>query len=176
MAAATTSSPKISPQAGEGLVAGEDEGGPFVAAGDEHEHEVGGLRVEGDVADLVDDQEGDPLELAQLRGERPLLLGVAEPRDPLGGGGEADALAGQTGPEAERDRQVGLAGAGRAEQHDVVAGVDEIELAEVEDQRLLHRALEAEIKLLERLAGWEAGLPDPRLAAVGVAGGLLGGE
>ncbi len=42
----------------------------------------------------------------------------------------------------------------------------EVELAEVEDERLLHRALEAEVELLERLAGGEAGLLDPRLAAV----------
>src|SRR6266545_2870216 len=44
----------------------------------------------------------------------------------------------------------------------------EVELAEVEDERLLHRALEAEVELLERLAGGEAGLLDPALAAVRV--------
>jgi hypothetical protein len=36
--------------------------------------------------------------------------------------------------------------------------------------------LEAEVELLERFAGGEAGLFDPALAAVGVAGGDLGGE
>jgi hypothetical protein len=43
----------------------------------------------------------------------------------------------------------------------------------VEDERLLHRALEAEVELLERLSGREAGLLDPRLAAVGGTGGDL---
>src|SRR6266508_4949207 len=43
---------------------------------------------------------------------------------------------------------------------------EEVELAEVEDERLLDRALEAEVELLERLAGGEASLLDPRLAAV----------
>ena len=33
--------------------------GAFVAAGDEHEHEVRGLGVERDVADLVDDEQRD---------------------------------------------------------------------------------------------------------------------
>jgi hypothetical protein len=38
----------------EGLVAGDDDAGAFVAAGDELEEEVGGFGFEGDVADLVD--------------------------------------------------------------------------------------------------------------------------
>src|SRR4051812_15433071 len=55
MAAATTSSPKISPPGAEGLVARDDQAGAFVAAANQHEHQVRGLRVEWDVADLVDD-------------------------------------------------------------------------------------------------------------------------
>ena len=86
-----------------------------------------------------------------------LALCVAEPCDPFGGGRERDALAGQAGPDAERDRQVGLAGAGRAEQDDVLPAVQEVELAEVLDHLLLDRALEGEVELLERLSGREAG-------------------
>ncbi len=69
-----------------------------------------------------------------------------------------------------------LARTGRAQEDDVVFGGQEVELAEMEDERLLHRALEAEVELLERLSGREAGLLDPRLAPVGVAGGDLGGK
>ena len=47
----------------ERLVAGDDHRGAFVAAADEHEHEVRGLRVERDVADLVNDQQRDPLRM-----------------------------------------------------------------------------------------------------------------
>ena len=65
---------------------------------------------------------------------------------------------------------------GRSEQDHVLAGVEEVELAEVLDHRLLHRALEGEVELLERLAGGEPGGLDPALAAVGVAGGDLGAE
>ena len=41
----------------EGLVAGDDQRGSLVAGGDELEEQVGGLGFEGDVADLVDDQQ-----------------------------------------------------------------------------------------------------------------------
>jgi hypothetical protein len=47
--------------------------------------------------------------------------------------------------------------------------VRKVELAEVQHQRLLHRALKAEVELLEGLAGREARLLDPGLAAVCVA-------
>jgi hypothetical protein len=61
---------------------------------------------------------------------------------------------------------MGLAGAGRAEQHDVVAGVEEVELAEVLDDLAFDRALKGEVELLERLSGGEAGGLDPPLPAV----------
>jgi hypothetical protein len=62
----------------------------------------------------------------------------------------------------------------RAQEDDVVLGGEEVELAEVEDERLLNGALEAEVGLLEGLAGGEAGLLDPCLAAVRITGGDLG--
>jgi hypothetical protein len=40
-------------------------------------------------------------------------LRVGQERDPFGGGLEGDAVTGQAGADADRDRQVGLAGAGR---------------------------------------------------------------
>jgi hypothetical protein len=46
--------------------------------------------------------------------------------------------------------------------------MQEVELPEVLDHRLLHRALEAEVELLQGLAGREPRLADPRLAAVAV--------
>jgi hypothetical protein len=48
----------------EGFVGGDDDGGPFVAGGDELEEQVGGFGFEGDLADFVDDQEGVAAESA----------------------------------------------------------------------------------------------------------------
>ena len=44
------------------------------------------------------------------------MVGLGEPFDPLGGGGELDPVPGLAGPDGEAGREVGLAGAGRAEQ------------------------------------------------------------
>ena len=78
------------------------------------------MGIERDVADLVDDQQRDPLQPGEFVIEAALALGVGEQRDPFGGGPERDALAGQAGANPQRDAQVGLAGAGRAEQDDVL--------------------------------------------------------
>src|SRR5690242_10835985 len=69
-----------------------------------------------------------------------------------------------------------LAGAGRAEQDDVLAAGEEVELAEVQHRVAADRGLEGEVELLERLARGEAGALDPGLAAVAVAAVDLGLE
>ena len=176
MAAATTSSPKISAPGAERLVGGDDQAGAFVAARDEREHEVGGLGVERDVADLVDDQQRDAAQALEFFFEAPGALGVAEAGDPFGRSGERDAVAGQAGADPERDRQVRFAGAGRSEQDDVLAAGEEVELAEVFDDGLLDRALEGEVELLERFVGREPRGADPDAPAGGFARGDLGGE
>ena len=66
-----------------------------------------------------------------------MALRVGEQRDPFGRGREQHALAGEAGADPERDREVCLAGAGRAEQDHVLLGVQEVELAEVLDHLLL---------------------------------------
>src|SRR5579862_745285 len=69
-----------------------------------------------------------------------------------------------------------LAGPWGSEQDHVLAGVQEVELAEMLDHGLLHAALEGEVELLERLAGGEPGGLDATLAAVTVARGDLSAE
>jgi hypothetical protein len=64
---------------------------------------------------------------------------------------------------------MGLAGAGRTEQDDVLAAGQEVELAEVQDGVLVDRALEAVVELLQRLSGRQPGGLDAGLAAVAVA-------
>jgi hypothetical protein len=58
---------------------------------------------------------------------------------------------------------------GRAEQDDIVLRGEEVELSEVQEERLVEQVPEGEVELLERLAGGEANGLDLRLAAVRVA-------
>jgi hypothetical protein len=75
--------------AAEWLVAGDDQAGALVAARHELEEQVGGLRLEGDVADLVDDQQRGAAQPDQL-GLQPVGgVGVGQAGDPLRGGGKA---------------------------------------------------------------------------------------
>jgi len=64
---------------------------------------------------------------------------------------------------------VRLAGARRTEQDDVLAAVQEVELAEMQDGLAPQARLEGEVELFERLARREVGSLDPGLAAVAVA-------
>ncbi len=80
--------------AAEGQVGGDHDGGLLVAGGDELEEEVGGVGVEGDVADFVNDDElvaADPLELGL---EPAALVGFGEARDPVQGGVDSPASGG----------------------------------------------------------------------------------
>jgi hypothetical protein len=172
MAAATTSSPETSPQRPKGLLEVTMRlARSLVAGGDELEEQVGCLGLEGDVADFVDDEQRDAAELDQFILEPPGVVGVGELADPFGGGGESGAVPGLAGADAQADGQVGLAGAGRAEEYHVVAGGDEVQGAQVGDGLAFERAGVVEVEFLQALAGGEPGGADAAFAAVGFAGG-----
>jgi hypothetical protein len=63
--------------------------------------------------------------------------------------------------------------AGRAEEHDVVFGGDEVQRAQVGDDLAFEAAGVLEVEVLEGFAGWESGGPDPAFAAVGFSCGDL---
>jgi hypothetical protein len=69
---------------------------------------------------------------------------------------------------------MGLAGSRGPEQDDVLATVQEVELAEVEHLLAADRGLEGEVELLKRLSGGEPGGLDAALTAVAVAAICLG--
>jgi hypothetical protein len=96
----------------EGLVAGDDETGSFVAAGDELEEQVGRFGLEGDVADFIDDQQWVTAQPGELGLEPSVVVGLGEPVDPLAGGGEQHPVPGLAGADPQPDRQMGLPGAG----------------------------------------------------------------
>src|SRR5512133_2006745 len=90
--------------AAEWLVGGNDQGGAFVAAGDQLEEQVGRFGFEGDVADLIDHQQRVAAEPGQSGLQPSAGVGVGEPVDPLAGGGEQHPMSGLTGPDSQSDR------------------------------------------------------------------------
>ena len=105
MATVTMSSPKISPQALKALLEVTIRLGAFIAARERGEREVGGLGVKRDVADLVDDDQRDERQAAQLGLEVAVAFDVAEAGDPLRGGRELHALASEAGADRDGNRQ-----------------------------------------------------------------------
>jgi DNA invertase Pin-like site-specific DNA recombinase len=159
----------LSPPA-ERLIAGHDQGGPFIPGRDQLEEQVRGLGLERDVAHLVDDQDGVAAQPGELGLQPSGVVGVGEPGDPLRGGGEGDPVPGLAGADRQPGGQVRLSGAGRAQKHHVVAGGDEVQGAQVRDDLPLEAAGVAVVEVLQRLAGGEPGGPDPALPAVALAG------
>ena len=170
MAAATTGSPKISPQAVNGLLDVTITEPAFVAGGDELEEQVGGLGVEGDVAHLVDDDQRCALQLAEVGLQMLLVVGCGQPHHPLGRRRELDPVASQAGLHPQRHRQMGLPGARRTEEDHVVPGLDEGQSGQVEHHLLAHAGLVGEVELLDRLAGREVSGADASLPALGLPG------
>jgi hypothetical protein len=66
--------------------------------------------------------------------------------DHVGGGGEEGAVAGLGGGDPEGDGEVGCADAGRAEQQDVAALLDEAKGRELGDERPVEVGLEVEVE------------------------------
>jgi hypothetical protein len=80
---------------------------------------------------------------------------------------------GLAGPDRDTGGEMCLAGAGRAEEHHVLAGGDEVEGAQVGDGLAAQAAGVVEVELFQGLAGREPGRPDAALAAVGLTSGHL---
>ena len=109
--------------AAERLVGGDDEAGPLVSGGDELEEQVRGFWLEWDVSDFVDGQQRVAAQAEQFGLEPAGVVGVGEPGDPFGGGGEQDPVPGLAGADAQPDRQHRLACPGRPEEHHVLLAV-----------------------------------------------------
>ena len=85
----------------------------------------------------------------------PSRSALASERDEIGERGEVDAAAGFDGLDAERDGEMALAGAGRAEEVHDLGAVDELQLGERQDAVAVERGLEGEVEAGERLDGGE---------------------
>ena len=176
IAVATTSSPKISPQARERLVARDDHRRALVAGADEREHQVRGLRGRRVCSrPRRRSSSGISASAASSGLELALALCVAEPGDPFGRGRELDALAGEAGADRRaRWRGVSCRCPGGPSRITFWRPCRKSSWPRCSIDCLLDRALEGEVELLERLARREPGGLDPCLAAVAVARGDLG--
>jgi hypothetical protein len=91
-------------------------------------------------------------------------------------GGEGDPVAAAGGLDAERDRQMRLAGARRSQEHHVGGLPEEVELGQVGDLGAADRALEGVVDVVQGLDLGEVGGLDAGVAAVGLPGGHLLGQ
>ena len=114
-------------------IGGKDGGALLVAGIDQLEEQVGAAGFDRQVADLIDDEQCDPVDVAQARLEGAGAFGLGERGNEFGQGREIDALMGLDGGDPQGDGQVAFADPGRAEQVDGLATVDEAELGQGED-------------------------------------------
>ena len=117
--------------AGELDVRGVDHAPGLVGIRYDLEQEPGTLLVDRHVAELVDDQEPRPGDLPELRVEPVLALRAAQPHEQPGRGEEPDRYRAHAREPAQRDREMGLAGADGPVEHEVLATVDEVERLEL---------------------------------------------
>ena len=82
--------------------------------GEEVEQQLAAGALEGHEAELVDDQQRDPQVTLMEPRERELVARLDQLAHEVGGADEGDAVAAACGLDAERDREVRLAGADRA--------------------------------------------------------------
>lgn len=91
---------------GKAAVGGEDHGAALVAGVDQLKEQVPAAGDDGQVADLVDDEQLWPAEEPDALAQRALALGLGQRADELGEGGEVDAAAGLDGLDGKSDRQM----------------------------------------------------------------------
>ena len=129
----------------------------FVAGVDELEEQIGATGGDGEVADLVDDQQRGPGIEADLLGQPALPLGLAQRCNQIGQGRAIDALAGLDGGNAESRGQMRLAGPRRPKEVNDLGPADEFELGQGGDPLPVERWQEAEVEGFKGLGGQELG-------------------
>lgn len=108
-------------------VRGEDDAAGLVAVHAGLEQEPGPVDVDGQVAELVDDDQPGPADRLKLLVETVLVLGLPQPHDQARGGEEPDGDHALTGEHADRDGQVGPAAAHVAVKHEILGPFDELQ-------------------------------------------------
>ena len=135
----------------EAAVRGQDQGPLFVAPRDELKEQMGTVTVDGDVADLVDDQQfGLTVELEPFF-NTVLSIGLGQRGNQRHGLGEAGPVTLGDGLDPQGDGQVGLSDSGRPQQDDVLAVGDEAAGGQLLDLLLVDGGLEGKVEALQGL-------------------------
>ena len=159
--------------AAKALVGRQDDRAALVAAADELEEEVGADPVDGQVADLVDEEQARHGVQLETLLEPPLAGRPRQGGDEIGGRGEEDPVPAFDGFEAQGDREMGLADPGRAQQTQIVALLQELAGAEGLQLLLVQAGLVGEVEALQAFDEGEAGQVRPHGDVLGRLGGHL---
>ena len=124
-------SPRTRPHPPDSMLAVVDDAPCLVAVADDLEEEAAAFLVDGQVAELVDDQEPGLADAGEFPVEPVLLLGAAQAHEQSGRGEEPDGYAPGAGEPADRDGEVAFAGADAPVEHEVLAPVNELEAFEL---------------------------------------------
>jgi len=141
----------------EAAVRGQDQGPLLVAPRDELEEQMSPVTVNGDVADLVDDQELGLAEELEPLLDAVLGIGPGQRGNERHGLGEAGPVALGDGLDAQGHGQMGFAHPGRPQQDDVLPVGDVAAACQLFDLLLVDGGLEAEVEALQGLDEGEAG-------------------
>jgi hypothetical protein len=150
-------------------VAGDAQGAAFVGGRDDAEQQLRAGVVQRGEPYFVDEDQVVAEQGIDHPPDGVVGQAAVEGLGELGGGEVADLVPGLHGGDAERDEQVALDGAGRAE---VLAGADPFQRGQVGEGGLRDRR-GAQVELLQGLGHRERGVLQPGAGAGGVAGADL---
>ena len=149
-------------------VRGEDDAAGLVAVRDDLEQEPGSVDVDGQIAELVDDDQPGPADRLKV-----LVLVLPQPHDQARGGEEPDGDHALAGEHADRDGQVGLAAAHVAVKHEVLGPFDELQAFQLLASLVGGERGHAPVVAVQGLVPGEAGLSErPSPFGFGPAGVL----
>ena len=148
----------------------------LLAFGQDLEQQLGAAAVEFHVAELVDAEQVDAAVAGDGLGELPVVGGLGELVGEFGGQGVADPEPGHGRGGAQRDEQVGLAGAGVADQAERLARADPVAGGEGVDDGGADAGVGAEVEVGEPFRAGEPGAADLPLGAAAVAVVAFGHE
>src|SRR4029077_17893912 len=133
-----------------GQVCRDDHRSALVEAADKMEQKLSACLCEGQIAELIKDDEVEPREIISETSRAAIPSFGLEAVDQIDGVEEPAARSGANTASRDRHRQMRFAGTGPADQHDVTLLSDEAATGEIAHQRLVDRRV-LELKAVEIL-------------------------